>query len=120
MRRAKIVLILISNIFFLSPSNSQNYYSSDTIIVDRLILDALNYSDELKLDSAIINYEQALNIIIEIQGEKNQRVVDMVVGALVGSYLTVVNYSFSSSAGSDKKTDIIAKSPPVIEDKTKE
>jgi hypothetical protein len=47
---------------------------------------------------------------------ENQRIVDLVIGALVGSYLTVVNYSFSSSAGSDKKTDIISKLPPLKEE----
>ena len=52
---------------------------------------------------------------------ENQRIVDMVIGALVGSYLTVVNYSFSSSAGSDKKTDIISNLPALNgEEKPKE
>lgn len=56
------------------------------------------------------------SLLTKVIPTENQRVVDLVVGALVGSYLTVVNYSFSSSAGSDKKTDIISKLPPLKEE----
>ncbi len=41
--------------------------------------------------------------------ESNRDVLNLVVGALIGAFLTVVNYVFGSSKGSAEKTNIINK-----------
>ena len=41
--------------------------------------------------------------------EANKDLLNLVVGALIGSFAGVVQYFFGSSAGSAKKTDIIDK-----------
>lgn len=38
----------------------------------------------------------------------NKEILNLVVGALIGSFASVVGYFFGSSAGSSKKDDIIA------------
>ena len=42
-------------------------------------------------------------------------VVFMLFGALASAFGAVVNYFFGSSSGSAAKTDIISKSPPIVE-----
>ena len=39
----------------------------------------------------------------------NQNLLNLVVGALIGSFTSIVGYFFGSSKGSAEKTDIIAK-----------
>jgi drug/metabolite transporter (DMT)-like permease len=46
---------------------------------------------------------------------ENKDVAYLLVGALVAVFTSVVNYFFASTKGSAEKTDIIAKSPPIIE-----
>jgi hypothetical protein len=41
--------------------------------------------------------------------EKNQGLLNLVVGALIGSFATVVSYFFGSSKGSAEKTDLLSK-----------
>lgn len=45
--------------------------------------------------------------------EINRDMLNLAVGALLGSFSTVIGYFFGSSAGSQEKTNIIAKSQPV-------
>jgi hypothetical protein len=40
--------------------------------------------------------------------EKNKDLLNLVVGALIGSFATIVGYFFGSSAGSAKKDEVIA------------
>jgi hypothetical protein len=40
--------------------------------------------------------------------EKNSDLLNLIVGALIGSFATVVGYFFGSSAGSSKKDEVIA------------
>jgi drug/metabolite transporter (DMT)-like permease len=41
--------------------------------------------------------------------EKNQGLLNLVVGALIGSFATVVSYFYGSSKGSAEKTDLLQK-----------
>jgi heme O synthase-like polyprenyltransferase len=41
--------------------------------------------------------------------EKNKDLLNLVVGALIGSFASVVGYYFGSSAGSAKKDDLLQK-----------
>jgi len=43
--------------------------------------------------------------------EKNQGLLNLVVGALIGSFATVVSYFYGSSKGSAEKTDLLSKKP---------
>ena len=45
--------------------------------------------------------------------ESNKDLLNLVVGALIGSFTAIVGYFFGSSLGSAEKTEIISKSPPV-------
>ena len=56
-------------------------------------------------------------LLTRVVPKENENVLNLIIGALIGSYLTVVNYSFSSTASSDKKTDIISKLPAIEEEK---
>lgn len=42
---------------------------------------------------------------------QNESLLNIAVGALIGSFTSVVGYFFGSSAGSANKTDIMAKQP---------
>jgi hypothetical protein len=44
---------------------------------------------------------------------ENKEILNITVGALIGSFTTVVGYFFGSSAGSANKTDIMASKPEV-------
>ena len=46
---------------------------------------------------------------------ENKDVAYLLVGAAIAVFTSVVNYFFASTKGSAEKSDIIAKSPPVIE-----
>jgi uncharacterized membrane protein len=50
---------------------------------------------------------------------ENKDVAYLVVGVLATAFTSVLNYFFASTKGSAEKTDIIAKSPPVIETEVK-
>jgi len=41
--------------------------------------------------------------------EKNKDLLNLVVGALIGSFATIVGYFYGSSKGSQEKTEIMAK-----------
>jgi len=41
--------------------------------------------------------------------DANKDVINLVIGALIGAFSTVVGYFFGSSLGSSKKTDILNK-----------
>lgn len=41
--------------------------------------------------------------------ERNQRILDITVGALIGAFLTVVNFFFGSSKGSADKNEKLIK-----------
>jgi hypothetical protein len=43
---------------------------------------------------------------------ENKELLNITVGALIGSFTTVVGYFFGSSAGSANKTDILAEKKP--------
>jgi hypothetical protein len=43
---------------------------------------------------------------------ENKELLNITVGALIGSFTTVVGYFFGSSAGSANKTDIMAEKKP--------
>jgi drug/metabolite transporter (DMT)-like permease len=45
--------------------------------------------------------------------EGNKDILNLVVGALIGSFTAIVGYFFGSSLGSSEKTDIISKLPPI-------
>jgi hypothetical protein len=51
-----------------------------------------------------------LLVIMDIP-EPNKDLLNLVVGALIGSFATVVGYFYGSSLGSKEKTDIISKTP---------
>jgi len=48
-------------------------------------------------------------LIFQAMPAENQRLLDVTIGALIGSFTTVVGYFYGSSKGSADKTDIIAK-----------
>ena len=47
-------------------------------------------------------------LIFRAMPTENQRMLDVVVGALIGSFTTVVGYFYGSSKGSSDKTEIMA------------
>ena len=46
--------------------------------------------------------------------QENIQIINILAGALIGAFLTVVSYFFGSSLGSSKKTDIIASNKPEV------
>ena len=52
-------------------------------------------------------------LLYAVVPQENKDLLNLVVGALIGSFATIVSYYFGSSKGSSEKTDIISKSPPV-------
>jgi hypothetical protein len=51
-----------------------------------------------------------LLVVLDIP-EPNKDLLNLVVGALIGSFATVVGYFYGSSLGSKEKTDILNKTP---------
>jgi drug/metabolite transporter (DMT)-like permease len=51
-----------------------------------------------------------LLVLLDIP-EPNKDLLNLVVGALIGSFATVVGYFYGSSLGSKEKTDILNKTP---------
>jgi uncharacterized membrane protein YbhN (UPF0104 family) len=43
--------------------------------------------------------------------EKNTNVLNLVIGALIGSFTTIVGYFYGSSKGSSEKTELLSKKP---------
>lgn len=51
----------------------------------------------------------ALAVVILL---KNTEALSLLIGAVITNASTVINYYFGSSAGSDRKTDLITQTPP--------
>ncbi|HSH50935.1 MAG TPA: hypothetical protein VK982_04345 [Bacteroidales bacterium] len=58
---------------------------------------------------AIIVIGFFVTLIFMIQKEKYESEVNMIVGALIGSFITVVGFFYGSSKGSADKTDLLTK-----------
>ena len=48
-------------------------------------------------------------LVLSAVPDTNKDLLNLVVGALIGSFATVVNYFYGSSAGSAAKNDLLAK-----------
>lgn len=51
----------------------------------------------------------------EIITEKNTEAVMLMIGALVSGFATIVGFFFGSSLGSARKTDLLARSEPIVD-----
>ena len=45
--------------------------------------------------------------------KESERIIDMMLGTLTAAFIMVLNYFFGSTAGSAKKTELIARAGPV-------
>lgn len=48
-------------------------------------------------------------LIIKEVPEQNSEVLNLIIGALIGSFTTIVGYFYGSSKGSSEKTDLLNK-----------
>lgn len=54
-----------------------------------------------------------ITLIFMIQSDQYQTEVNMIVGALIGAFITVVGFFFGSSKSSADKTEMIHNSTPI-------
>jgi amino acid transporter len=50
-------------------------------------------------------------LVLSAIPKENEGLLNLVIGALIGSFVTVVNYFFGSSKGSAEKTELLSKKP---------